>query len=159
MLISAEFVWAVPEVKTHEVNGDVIGIDANFINISTENLYFKLKLMPQVKIYCNGLSASWKALLPITSNAFFEARVVLNPQNQVVMVDGSYRGEECIIQGWQGEKESRYLTLSVINSGISKRCLMNRDARLPEENWLLIGQVVFVLYNLDGKVRAIYLPD
>ena len=57
----------------HEINGEVVSIDDSTIFLYQEGVYFKLKLAPEVKIYCNGISAYWKALRPITPNAFYDA--------------------------------------------------------------------------------------
>ena len=143
----------------HEIEGEIVSITADSLVISEAGIDFKLKLTPQVKIYCNGLAASWKALRPITANAFFDARAILNGQNRVVLLDGIYQGEECIIQGWCENKQQLCLQLMSVNNCKKNQRFVKSDALLPGERWLVAGQLVYVLYSREGKVRRVYLPD
>ena len=162
IFIALEYSIVIGEVGTvefHEIDGEVVSIDGSMINIHESGVYFKLKLAPQVKIYCNGMAACWEALRPISVNAFFDARIILNQCNQVVLLDGSYQGEECIIQGWRGEKQQLYLKLVSVSHHQYKERLVKNDALLPRTNWLFKGQLIYVLYNREGEVRGVYLPD
>jgi hypothetical protein len=143
----------------HEIEGEILAINTDILIISEAGVDFKLKIAPQVKIYCNGLMASWTALRPITVQAFFDADVVLNGQNQVVLINGYYQGEECIIQGWWKNNEQICLQLKSSNDLHTKRRLIERGAILPKGHWLQMGQLVYILYNMAGNVRGVYLPD
>lgn len=143
----------------HQIEGELIAIDSTNVIIFKSGVSFKLKMAPQAKILCNDLFSSWQSLRPITPQAFFDCRIILNALNQVILLDGYYRGEECIILKWQFDKEGLFLYLTSMVDQQNKWLFVISDARLPVEQWLATGQVIYVLYNRDGQIRGVYLPD
>jgi hypothetical protein len=91
--------------SAHRIDGEIIAIDDDFVTIFKYGISYKLKMAPQVKIICNSQPSSWMSLKPVTSQAFFDGFVVLNELNQVILVDGYYKGEECIIKKWRIDKQ------------------------------------------------------
>lgn len=145
--------------RAHQIDGEITTINGDFITVLKSGISFKLKIAPKVKIICNNQPSSWMALRPITSQAFFDGRIVLNELNQVILIDGYYKGEECIIKKWRLNKKLISICISSITNEQEKWRIVLADARLPVEQWLDVGQVIYVLYNRDNQIRAVYLPD
>jgi hypothetical protein len=149
----------IQTIGTHEIEGEIIDICPNMVVVNNSGVNFQFKLATQVKIFCNGYSACWQALKPIMSNSFFETRLVLNERNQVIIMDGFYRGEECLIQGWWENNRQLYLQLSPVDNEMVQLKCVTKNAILPKDRWLNVGQLVFVLYSRGDEVRGVYLPD
>jgi hypothetical protein len=149
----------IPRIGLHELEGEVVAIDAGEVIICKLGVCFRLKMAPKAKITCNGLVSAWQSLRPVTPQAFFNARAVLNGLNQVIVLDGFYQGEECIIRGWRSGDEQLCLRLTSMVDHRNKWRFVKSDARLPTENWLTTGQEIYVLYDRVGQVRGVYLPD
>jgi hypothetical protein len=146
---------------THAIQGEIIGINASTVTLYSSGISFRFRLAAQAKFFCNGHNACWQALRPITSNAFFESRTILNDLNEVIFIEGFYIGEECIIDGWQKIEGALYLRLISIEKEKGKPhwTCVSHNALFPKEDWLIVGQLIFVLYNREYKIRRVYLPD
>ncbi|HBE77444.1 MAG TPA: hypothetical protein DDW65_06620 [Firmicutes bacterium] len=156
---------------THEIQGEIIEINAGTVTLYTSGINFQFRLAAQAKFYCNGYSACWQALRPVTSNAFFESRTIINERNEVIFIEGFYIGEECIIDGWQKIDGALYLRLLSVEreqeeekekdqeQGKIRWTCVSGSALFPKEDWLIVGQLIFVLYDRENKIRRVYLPD
>lgn len=146
--------------KLLHVYGEINSITPDKIQITNQNGSYIFNLSPETEIFCNSLSANWSSLRPVTVNAFFEADLYVNRLNNVVLIKGFYRGEECFIRGWVNKEGSLKLNLVSEDQGKILQLNVNKNAVLPSGlNWLQVDQVVYILYNIHGEIRAIYLPD
>ena len=153
----AETFWPSSEIR--DITGEIEAITSETIRISCDGISKEYPLASGIKIICNGVTATWKSLTPITSEAFFEATISIDDTDHVVMIDGFYQGEECIIQGWFYNGGQFNLQLQPIEkTGLFCKAV-KKGATLPENGWLHAGQLVFVVYNREGEIRGVYLPD
>lgn len=144
-----------------EIYGDVTAISATEISINTGTREYHLPFAPRVQIYCNGLPAVWLALRPVTPEAFFEAKILINRQNKVVFVTGAYWGEICILKCWRMERGNLFLKLSNVDAdfGRSYWRMVEPDAKIPKINWLGEDIEIYVLYNYQRNIRAVFFPE
>lgn len=142
-----------------EIYGEIIGITPLQVNVDMGAFYCKFKLSSRIRIYCNGMAANWEALLPITKDARFEAKILVNKQNEVVRLEGFYKGEECVIQSWHWDQGRLKLELVSVETQKLNFAFLSKNPRLPDGQWLSSEQVVYILYNRQGEIRAIFLPD
>jgi len=117
------------------------------------------KLTPAAKFFCNGMPAVWEALLPVYDEAYFEAEVLVNRLKETVSINGFYTGEELIIKSWSYQREKLLLRLKQPDQGTVVEKYLADDARLPKGDWLRTDQPVYLLYNIHGEARAVFLPD
>jgi hypothetical protein len=154
------------EMKTHtagsgmvEIYGEVEAISATEVLVNTGTREYQLPLGSRTKIFCNGLPALWLALRPVTSEAFFEAKVQINPQNEVVSITGVYWGEICVLNCWRWEQDKLYLKLAAPDSGRTYWRMVSPRAKIPKINWLAEDVEIYVLYNYQQNIRAVFLPE
>lgn len=153
----------VNRVKTtYRISGEYYG-EIDFL--SPENLRLTVggqalvwKISRNARFFCNGLEASWNALLPVTDTAYFEAMVYINTEGEVCLVNGFYYGFEGIIQDYQYVQGRLKLTLLQPESGETGIYWVDSRARLPEgSDWLQKEQGLFFLYNSNREIRGIFL--
>lgn len=142
-----------------EIYGEVAAISATEVSIDTGIRKYQLPLASQAKFFCNGLPAVWLALRPVTPEAFFEAKVQINRQNEVVSIHGVYWGEICILKCWRMERGKLYLKLSAPDSGWTSWRMVSPRAKIPKINWLAEDIEIYVLYNFKQNIRAVFLPE
>ncbi|HBF40115.1 MAG TPA: hypothetical protein DDW50_22765 [Firmicutes bacterium] len=142
-----------------EIIGEIVAINAETVRVTHDGMTDDYKLTADSQITCNGLSATWQGLRPITPQAFFEARLLVNDEGQIIAVDGSYRGEECILLGWFYKSGHLWLQLGAAQKNQTQWKVVKTGARQPEEGWLYTGQDLFVVYDRVGEIRGIYVPD
>lgn len=149
-------VWPGPK----EIYGEITGITPTQLMLNQSGRSTLWRMTPGTRIFCNGMPAVWQALLPVTSQSFFEAWIRLDDRGEVAVIYGFYQGEICILRGW------RYLAGGILeveltgaDSGITRWRRLAPDARVPQTSWLAEESEVYVLYNQTGAVRGIYLPD
>ncbi len=158
------FFLAFGETSSHsleipEITGEIESITSDTVRIIHDGMVNGYPLSSGTKIICNGVTATWKSLIPITSEAFFEATLSLDDRGRVLTIDGSYQGEECVIQGWFYHAGQLNLQIHPIEKKQLSCKAVRRGARLPREGWLHDGQLAFVVYDRIGQIRAVYLPD
>lgn len=146
-----------PEIS--EITGEIESITSDTVRIIHDGLVNVYPLSSGTKIICNGATATWKSLIPITSEAFFEATLTLDNKGRVLMIDGSYQGEEGVIRGWFYHAGQLNLQIDPVEKKQLSCKTVRKGARLPREGWLHDGQLVFIVYDRIGQIRAIYLPD
>ncbi len=143
-----------------QVQGEIVGIDRNAVILRTASGPSRYPLASRVQCYSNGQAALWQALLPVTPSAFYEARALLDADNEVVLLNGYYDGGEFLVQGWEQTRDGYRVTLEPADGGTAATYAFNRQATLPAgTGWLQEGQVLFVLFDFDKAIRAVYLPD
>lgn len=142
-----------------EIYGEVTAISATEVSIDTGTRKYQLPLTSRSNFFCNGLPAVWLALKPVTSEAFFEAKVLINHQNEVVSITGVYWGEICVLKCWRLERDSLYLKLSGADSGRTYWRMVTPHAKIPKISWLADDIEIYVLYNYEQNIRAIFLPE
>lgn len=145
------------------LEGEIIGIDYDEILISQSiagNDVLRLKLVQETKFYCNGTDSGWEALKPVAPKAYFEAQVLMNMQTEAIAVNAFYYGEECIVKKCFQNQGKLFLQL---NSALSEEVFtypVAKEARLPlGEGWRQTGQAVYILFNGEEEIRAVFLPD
>lgn len=146
-------------LENHEISGEIEAIASDTVRVRFDGITKEYPFASGVQIFCNGVKATWKSLLPITSEAFFEATISLDVTNHVILLDGYYQGEECMIEGWfydDGQLNLQFHPMEKIEICCKA---VNKGAKLPKANWLHIGQLVFIVYNKVGEIRGVYLPD
>ena len=143
--------------------GEIIEINREEILINpstTNNGIYHLTLTPSAKFFCNGILSQWEALIPVAPGAYFEAQVLVNGQSEIIAVNADYYGEECIIKRCCQNQGKLIAELVSVLSGETFSCPVNQDARLPAgESWKQEGQIVFILFNFQDEIRAVFLPD
>lgn len=143
-----------PELS--QVYGEVLQISPQELTLRTTDGIFTAVLNSNTLIYCNGMPSSWQALLPVATEAFFEARVYLK-NRQVVAVEGFYYGEEVMIAGWEYCGYRLKLKLFSLCRQTTEFRLLSKAVSNPRNvEWLKLNQNVFVLYGADETVRAVY---
>jgi hypothetical protein len=142
-----------------EIYGEILMISPAEVVIINKEKRFHLKMAPRVQVFCNGYSSVSNALLPVTPEALFEAEVMIDDRNEVILVNGFYYGEACIIKSWEKDNTQFKLRLFSPGSRQTASYLVKSGARIPDGNgWLEEGREIFVLFSMQGGVRAIYLP-
>lgn len=145
------------------LKGEVIGINSREILINSltkDNEIYRLKLGPNTRFFCNGIDSQWEALLPVAPGAYFEAQVLVDGQKEAIAVSGYYLGEECVVKRCYQIRGKLVVELISVISEKTHTYPVNENARLPRENyWKEEGQIVYILYNERGEIRAIFLPD
>jgi hypothetical protein len=142
-----------------EIYGEIMMISPAEIVIRNPEKRFHLKMAPRVQVFCNGYSSVSNALLPVTPEALFEAEVVMDEGNKVILVNGFYYGEECTIQSWEKNKTQLRLRIFSPGSRQSASYQVDNGARIPDGyGWLEEGREIFVLFSMKGGVRAVFLP-
>lgn len=144
------------------LNGEIIDINHREILINSyneNNDLYRLKLDCDTKFYCNGIGSGWEALVPVAPEAYFEARIIMDGQ-EAIAVNAFYYGEECIVRKcFQSQGKFVIELISALSEKVFV-AQVNQKARLPVgENWKHEGQVVYVLFNEEEEVRAVFLPD
>ncbi len=153
----------VQEVNSgsQELYGEIFAISPERLVLRDRSGARGYRLGGLTRYYCNGRRCSWDSLRPIAPEAYFEAVVTLNRQQEVLAINGFYDGEECLIRGWSRNGRDLTLQLESLSGGpaLADRAV-SPLARLPEgERWVREDQIVFVLYNRKQEVRAVFLPD
>lgn len=146
-----------PEIP--EITGEIESITSDTVRIIHDGLVNVYPFSSGTKIICNGAPATWRSLIPITSEAFFEATLSLDNKGRVLMIDGSYQGEEGVIRGWFYYAGQLNLQIHPIEKKQLFCKTVKKGARLPRKGWLHDGQLVFMVYDRNGQIRAVYLPD
>jgi hypothetical protein len=140
--------------------GQVVSISSSMVEINTGVNQYTFPLAANIKFFCNGLSSKWMALKPVTPQAFFEATLILNTQNEVIFISGFYNGEICVIKSWRYCNRNLWLQLYAPDSGITCWRMIGDTAELPGGNWLEPDTEVYVLYSVYlQNIRAIFLPE
>lgn len=142
-----------------EIYGEVVAISATDVSIDTGTRKYQLPLAPQAQIFCNGLPAIWLALRPVTPEAFFEVKILINQENAVVSIAGAYRGEICILQCWRLEQDKLFLKLTAADSGQTCWRMVAPHAKIPKISWLAEDIELYVLYNYQRNIRAVFFPE
>ena len=142
-----------------ELEGEVIAISDTRVSIRNQQGVYQLKLADGARLYCNGLLSNWRALRPVTDRAFFEARLLLNSAHQVVMLKGEYQGTEAVINGLYWQPGLQLVLLLPDTQEVTVRSVAANAIMPPGDRWRSNGQAVYVLYNFQGAIRAIFLPD
>lgn len=144
------------------VEGEIVGINHQEILVSPlpyGNSIYRLKLISDTKLFCNGAVSQWEALKPVAPGAYFEAEVLTNGQTAIA-VNAFYYGDECVIKRCYRNQDQLVLELYSVLSDRLSIYPVNRAARLPSgKNWLQEGQVIYILLGERGEIRAVYLPD
>mgnify|MGYP000886501505 FL=1 len=152
----------VNRMKTvYRISGEYYG-EITFL--SPENLQLMVdgepllwKISRDARFFCNGYEASWKALLPVTDTAYFEATVYINTEGEVCLVNGFYYGFEAIIRDYQYIQGRLRLTLLRPESGEIGVYWVDSRARLPKgSDWLQRENGLYFLYNSNGEIRGIF---
>lgn len=145
------------------LEGEIIGIDCDEILITQStagNDVLRLKLVQGTKFYCNGTDSEWEALKPVAPKAYFEAQVLMNMRTEAIAVNAFYYGEECIVKKCFQNQGQLFLQLA---SALSEEVFtypVAKEARLPlDESWRQTGQAVYILFNGEEEIRAVFLPD
>jgi hypothetical protein len=146
-------------IGMEEIHGEVTAISATQVSIDTGTSKNDLRLSPQAQIFCNGLPSVWFALKPVAPEAFFEAKALVNRHHEVVYIAGEYRGEICVLQSWRVEQEKLYLQLFAVDSSRTYWRMVSPRAKMPESNWLAGEIEIYVLYNHQQDIRAVFLPN
>ena len=147
-----------PEMK--EVYGEILDVSPETIMLETNGISHVYKLSPQAGIYCNGLPSVWYVVKFVSDRAYFEADVLLNETGEIVIINASYYGEPCVINGWTGEDGRLSLSVYIPNSDDTKKLFLAYGVRTPDgPDWLTEGREIFVLYNYKEEIRAVFLPD
>lgn len=142
-----------------ELYGEVTAVSATQITIDTGTRKYQLPISPDTQIYCNGLSAVWAALRPVTPEAFFEAIIRINQQNEVISIAGFYLGEICILKSWRMEHNTLFLKLTTPDNGRTYWRMAASHAKFPETNWMAEDIEIYVLYDYKKKIRAVFFPE
>jgi hypothetical protein len=142
-----------------EIHGEVVDITAIEVSIDNGVQKYQLPLAANAQIFCNGLPAVWLALRPVTPEAFFEAKIRVNQQNEVVYIAGMYQGEICVLRCWRLEQDKLFLKLSAADSGQTFWRMVEPHAKLPGVDWLEEDIEIYVLYNNQRNIRAVFLPE
>lgn len=148
-----------------ESYGEIISIAPMSLILWNQRALQHYFLSPQACLFCNGTKASWKSLIPVTPDSFFEARLLINQNAEVIAIDGYYYGEVCVIKDWLC-REGRIHSLKIYSPGAqitAWRIVTSRETppgSFPSDlNWLGLEREIFILYNLRGEIRAIFLPE
>lgn len=145
------------------LKGEIIDINHHEVVVNPYNEkddVYRLKLVRDTKFYCNGIGSEWEALIPVAPEAYFEARIIINGQTEVIAVNAFYYGEECIVgKFFQNQGKSIIELISALSEEVFV-AQVNQNARLPKgENWKQEGQIVYILFNEEEEIRAVFLPD
>ena len=140
--------------------GEIIAISPQQLILHCLNGDFNINIKSDTQIICNGMSGTWNALRPVTSNAFFEAEVQVNRKSEAMIINAQYVGAEYLIEQWTVYKGKINLKLRNPDTEEEKEIPMAFSAKVPTNpEWLIENQIIFVLYNLKGEIRAVFLPD
>lgn len=139
--------------------GQIKAISAHELCLDSGKGIHKYPISSKAQLFCNGLPAVWRALTPITGETFFEAKLIINSQNEVIWVSGLYDGETCIIKEWSKRKEHIFIKLAPVESGPTVWKMVEKTAKLPRGFWLASQTEIYVLYNYKNNIRAIFLPE
>jgi hypothetical protein len=142
-----------------EIYGEIIAISPELLILKTINGRLPVKITANTRLFCNGSECLWQALVPVTSDAFYEARVILSPENRLMAVYGSYSGAEFLVEDWRVENGNLRLNLVNVESNERLQRKLSKTATLPKQQWLRKGQVIFALFSYKGEIRSIFLPD
>lgn len=136
------------EKTTAYTEGEVIGVEPGLCRLLEATGRRKsFRLRPTTKVYINGLPATPAAMRPVAPGAHFWAGV-WSRNDEAVAVEAAYYGGELIVeavasgklQGWSPEEERTVFLL----------CREGID--LAE---VTSGQIVYVLLDLDGRIRQV----
>jgi hypothetical protein len=148
-----------------ETYGEIISITPITLTLWSQQALQHYTLSPQACFFCNGNPASWKALTPVTPDSFFEAKLLINQNAEIIAIDGYYYGEPCVIKDWR-YREGRLYRLKVFSPGAQTtawRTLTSQETSpgtFPSGlRWLELEREIYILYNLKGEIRAIFLPE
>ncbi|TCL61980.1 hypothetical protein EDC14_10299 [Hydrogenispora ethanolica] len=145
---------------SREVSGEILGIDRKEVILRTAGGIRRYPLASRLQCYSNGRAALWEALQPVTPSAFYEAQALLDAKNEVVLLNGFYDGGEFVVKGRANASGGYRVTLEPVEGGKTATYGFSPQAALPPgEEWLAEGQILFVLFNFDHAIRAVYLPD
>jgi hypothetical protein len=148
--------FATPDCR--EIYGEVAAVSDREITVKNQNQTRQYRFSERVQFYCNARACLRRALFPVTPDAFFEAQLLLDARGEVVVVNGFYYGEECIIKSWS-KTDSLTITLEAASTGARFTMKVSDKAALPSvADWLQEDQLVFVLYGMNNQIRRIYLP-
>ncbi len=141
-----------------EVYGEVRQITPQSLNLTTSNgASNSYQLTEETHFFCNGRACSWQALRPVTKQAFFEARLLVDQKNRVLMVLGYYYGEEFLVKEIFSGKEGWQLRLfSVVHEKETVFFIDKGVFGIFPQLSLQKDQVIYVLYGYYQKLRAIY---
>ncbi len=141
-----------------EIYGEVAAVSDREITVKAQNQTRQYRFSQQVQFYCNARACLRRALFPVTTDAFFEAQLLLDARGEVIVVNGFYYGEECIVKSWS-KTASLTVTLEAVSTGARFTMKVSDQAILPQTaDWLQEDQVVFVLYGMNNQLRRVYLP-
>jgi hypothetical protein len=146
---------------SRELYGEIVAISPERLMLKGPAGTRGYQLDGLTRYYCNGRRCSWDSLRPVAPEAYFEAVVILDRQQEVLAINGFYEGEECLIRGWSRNGRDLTLQLESLSGGpaLAERPV-HPLAKLPEgERWVCEDQIVFVLYNRNQEIRALFLPD
>lgn len=146
------------------LKGEIVGINREGISVqplTVDNGIYQLKLAQNTKFFCNGIPSQWEALKPVAADAYFEAQLLVNREKtEVIAVNAYYYGEECVIKNCFRNQGKLTVELVSVHSEATFSYPVNQAARLPAgENWRREGQVVYILFNCQEEIRAVFLPD
>jgi hypothetical protein len=140
-----------------EIYGEIVAISREEIKLRTFSDLKIIRLNPAARIFCNGQPATWKALLPVTGEAYFEARLIV-AGDRLIAADGFYYGEEAVINGWEHDGGVLKVGLSALTGERSGVYTVAPNARLPAvDSWLETGRIVFVIYGIQRRIRGLFL--
>jgi hypothetical protein len=141
-----------------ELYGEIQSISATKVILRQLGSTETFQLTPQTELFCNNRACLWKALVPVAPYAYFETRIFVNSRKEVILINGFYSGEECVIKGWYDSTLGLELLLEPVCATTgSFKVLVNKNAALPKGSWLEKEQLIYVLYNYKQEIRAIFL--
>lgn len=139
-----------------ELTGEITAINREQISLLCGDLECSFPIAEGAKFFCNGFSTDYSALLPVTSEAFFEGKLLLNEIGKVVCVEGCYVGLECVVKRFFYTSENVYIFLQSLED---KRIILSITPlkEFPINHSKMYANMgMFVLFNNEGGIRKIF---
>ena len=147
-------------VDAKEVYGEIVGINRDLVLIKTQTGEFSFKLSDGSRLFCNNLVCNWEALQPVAADAFFEAQIVYNEKQEAIVLNSFYYGAECLLLDAKKIEGQIILVLENLETGKIGTWTLNIGANfLWRTTWLPVKQVIYVLFSMNGGIRALFLVN
>lgn len=152
--------------KVSQTHGQLQLFKGEIISVHEKNIVFRvnsenvsLDYKTDVLVWVNGRRGRLEALRPVTEECFFSARVWIDQNKQVCIVDGYYRGAEVEILEVAPMKENRYrMMVQAIGTEepIYPVYTTVTCQGVQDRKWESLQGAAYILFDMDGYVKGIF---
>jgi hypothetical protein len=143
-----------------ELHGEILAVNKDRILLIEGSLSTEVIYDDNIKVYVNGRVGQIKALCPIVDGCNFLARVWLDKNNRVVLIDGYYWGADVVVEEAVRLIDGRYYL--VVRDAIIEEPIYWTFETAPNCRGLdnlssssLLGSC-YILFDLEGKIRGLF---